>query len=645
MSETKLRTKRPSFETGDLPELLANSAIHRKYKLGKVLHRDFAGTLYTVSQSMPGDRDMAVKVLNAGYALITDAVAAVEHPRICRIRNTIIERDTIQAVVHEKPAGRSLTAHLKAVGPLPPGEAVIATLQLLSAIHAVHWGGAVVGNLHADSVFLSRDKQNNLEIQLANLGIGCTKDNLREEDYLAPEQIMGGKIASLRSDIWAAGAILYQMLSSRRPFVGENRYAVAGEILLQEVSFDGEAAKIPDTLKAVIRRAMEKDDKLRYETTSEMIAALMPLQESYNEPMSEAVAAVIRDSIPPEGTGEHQRPTRSNTSKLKAIPTVRISHTPNSPPAGMGTKKDTATNVTGRKRPVMQTKLGMPAISIPAKHIPLKSKEDTSTFVRPKSEPPLDLSAYAERKARASASRPPAPTDEVSKETVLEIEKPKIAPKKAGEVGIPKVIKAVIAGASPAQKKIAAAGIAGFITVLILIAAFSGDAPKKAAPTPKPTSPVAAAKKVTASAAAPLPAKPSAPPAAAPKKTDVAGETSLRAAAETAEAAEKPVEAVKILLRGMLPNNAVVRVDGTEVASLPIFTEKGDTPVTITVEAAGYKTFSAEVVPVKNRSIKLSMKKETADANDSGKPAKRRKAGSKKKPKSGKDLAANPFGG
>jgi eukaryotic-like serine/threonine-protein kinase len=228
--DEKTDTNKPRPEH-ELPLRLRNSAIHRKYSLKEVISSDFAGILYATAKRS-GGKAIAVKVLNEGYALVSNSVGNIEHSRICQILHTIIERETIQAVVLEKPDGAPLSSMIREQGALEPGQVVSAGLQLLSALHAVHWNDASVGNLHSDSIFLSRDRQGNLDLQLTNLGIGCIQDKLRETDYLAPEQIMGGKSGGKTADIWAAGVILYEMLVGIRPFRGENRYAVAGEILL-----------------------------------------------------------------------------------------------------------------------------------------------------------------------------------------------------------------------------------------------------------------------------------------------------------------------------------------------------------------------------------------------------------------------------
>ncbi len=634
MLEKKPQLKVQNTGKDALPEVLANSAIHRKYHLGAVLNRDFAGTLYSVAHMVQEGREMAVKVLSPGYASSGNTLGSIDHSRICKIRNIIIERDTIRAVVHEKPLGKSLTAHIKASGPLPPGEAVLAALQLLSAVHAVHWHGAVVGNLHADSVFLSRDKGGNLEVQLANLGVVCTDDTIREQDYLAPEQIMGGASATVRSDIWAAGAILYEMLMGRRPFVGENRYETAGEILLQELRFKGHNPKIPESLLDVVRRAMDKDERNRYDAVSDMVADLMPFQTDFNEPMSDAAKTAIHDSVPPskkDDAGQVARKVKPRPG-ARAIPTVRISHTPSYPPAKASTAKENNVETAERVRPVMKTQLGMPAISLPPKRIPLKTKEDTSTFVTPRPEPPLDLSAYTARKKRGDATETPSSPAHVRSD--------EIAPPTTAFLAVASrfnVVRNAASGlltfvvtkaktASAREKKIALAAGCALIALIAVTLVFSGGEDEKPSARPSKTSIATVA--------------PKAPDVPAPASTQETAES--QSTRESTAVAAQEVSKVEITIKGRLPKRAVIQAGGAEMDGRKFSVEAGEAPVEILVTADGYEDFVTEIVPSKPQTLKVTMHRLRGKSLRSYKA---RRAKSQKKEKSDKGLASNPFGG
>ena len=646
------KTVGPSSKTtsGALPPLLRNSAIHRKYGLTTVISEDFAGTLYATAKRA-ANKEVSVKVLKAGYALTSNTLGNIEHSRICQVLHTIIERDKIQAVVFEKPEGRPLSQMIRESGPLPPGQVVSAGLQLLSAIHAVHWNDAYIGNLHADSIFLSRDNRGNLELQLTNLGIGCIQDKLRETDYLAPEQIMGGKGGSKRSDLWAVGIILYEMLFGTRPFKGENRYAVAGEILLQEPDFSPTPKDVPEDLIELIRKAIRKEEGHRFTDAAQMVEELLPFQSEFNEPMSPAAQKAIRDSKPPTDSTSTAAKTAARTSavtpKARIIPTVRISHTPSDPP--------------DRRKPLhsnsgKRTKLGMPAISLPAKHIPLKSSDDTASFAAKDSNAAANAVSSTETSAeKKTDSKIPAilsniqPGKAVSDRAISAVSRsitgaratlatagekitggfPKLlanAPKpsevKSGFLNLPLKLKALVLGS------------AALFVILLIVMLFVGDEKK-------PTTEVSA-KAMAQTISKEIEAHDALLDSAAQIAAEADAETTKTDVADPIPAGKK----VTISLNGKLPKRSRIRIDGKTVAP-PITIDASRTPLTLTVSARGYETFSETITPLSDTTIDVELPR---TINVRRRPNKGRKTPQTKKQKSGKSaksgdsLAKNPFG-
>jgi serine/threonine protein kinase len=648
--------------TGELPSFLRNSAIHRKYSLTSVIAEDFAGTLYATGKKA-GGKAVAVKVLKKGYALISNTLGNIEHSRICQVLHTIIEHDKIQAVVFEKPVGIPLSQMIQKSGTLSPGQTVSAALQLLSAIHAVHWNDAYVGNLHSDSIFLSRDAQGNLELQLINLGIGCIQDKLRETDYLAPEQIMGGKGGGPGSDIWAVGAIMYEMLFGSRPFKGENRYAVAGEILLQELNFSEKPKNVPDDLIVFIQKALEKDESRRYADVAQMVAELMPFQSEFNEPMSMSTKSAIRDSMPPSISQRESQvaktaaKTSATTPKARVIPTVRISHTPSAPPSGIVGSRESGFGRSGK-----QTKLGMPAISLPAKRIPLKHKEDTGKFSAVK---PSGLSSSSQRSGlpRKAAGEFPIPKEIASATagkpatssglSVVTKTYTGIKSSLAGASawiagGVPKLLanspkpselKAGFLSLSTNLKALVLGSGALFLTLLtLLIVVIVGrqgvhaEEESAASLSKRDTQAITVYHGQLATVS--------------PSQTAAADDA---ASSSTASIAIPKGKKVTIFIEGDLPNRAQVKVDDNP-AKLPIVIDASRTPVSITITARGYAPFSQTITPIEDTTIQVEMEKlwKGRRGGNTGKPGGHRankKSKTKKPAKTGDDLASNPFGG
>ena len=621
-----------------LPLRLKNSAIHRKYNLQEAVNTDFAGTLYSTAKKT-GGKDVAVKVLKEGYALLSNTLGNIEHSRICQILHTIIERETIQAVVLEKPEGISLSEMIRQNGALPAGQVVSAGLQLLSALHAVHWTDASVGNLHSDSIFLSRDAQGNLELQLTNLGIGCVQDKLRETDYLAPEQIMGGKGGGQSSDIWAVGAILFEMLTGRRAFKGENRYAVAGEILLQEPDFSLMPENIPDDLIAIIKQSLDKDESKRFPNVAEMVSVLLPFQSEFNEPMSSAAQTAIRTSYPPEN-GERRISTAAKTAaktaepvpKAKVIPTVRISHTPSDPPTEMGKKTGNILR-DDPHRIGKQTKMGMPAIALPAKRIPLKSSDDTATFRHQNRTPngavrKISNSAVAEVVpptaqgvlGRGTAGRALSVITKTvtGVRSTLSVTITETIPKFFANRPKPTEIKKRLS-TLPMKAKVGV-GVTVLLVVLLPILFGGSESPASKEVTAKRLS--ASVEAAYMAATAEYRQRLAAVPPIAPPEVVLPS---------------VPDKKVTIRFSRRIPARWRVRLNGQVQRRLPIVMNATDVPVAISISARGYETFSQVVVPLDDTTIKVEMVRETKES---------RRGRAKKASQKGKkeNLASNPFG-
>lgn len=630
-----------------LPLRLKNSAIHRKYNLQKEINTDFAGTLYSTAKRV-GGKDISVKVLKEGYALLSNTLGNIEHSRICQILHTIIERETIQAVVLEKPEGTPLSEMVLKNGALPAGQVVSAGLQLLSALHAVHWTDASVGNLHSDSIFLSRDRQGNLELQLTNLGIGCVHDKLRETDYLAPEQIMGGKSTGQAADIWAVGAILYEMLTGRRAFKGENRYAVAGEILLQDPDFSLVPESVPDDLVAIIRRALDKDESKRFSNVAEMVSELLPFQSEFNEPMSPAAQTAIRKSYPPDSDDMEKRTssaakTATKTSepvpKAKVIPTVRISHTPSYPPSEMGKKTGNLLR-DDPHRVGKQTKMGMPAIALPAKRIPLKSSDDTASFGHQSRSPNGAIRRDAQKNGEI-----------VQSSSVIK-----------GALGQGTAGRAL----SVITKTVAGIRATISITITKTIPKLMANPPKVAEIKSRIMTLPLKTKVGVVLVLCLLVSLPIVFSNGSDKREETLSEVTAESLSKSAKAAymeataeyhgrlaeQKPLEIpdiefpkvpkgkkVTIDFSRKIPNRWRVKLNGNTQKRLPIVMDATDVPVSISISARGYETFSQVVVPLKDITIKVEMTREIKNNRKSW-PGK----ASQKDKKIKKNLASNPFG-
>ena len=239
-------------------------------------------------------RDVAIKLLNPGsirsaiarHRVRNEALALsrLSHPNI----ETIFEFDTqddCDFLVVELILGASLD-ELLSRGPLPRTLAVSLTMQLLRGLAAAHEKGIIHRDLKPSNLRLTQDSF----LKILDFGLAHVRDqeepethNLTTEThstvfsgtlaYMSPEQLRGTRLDP-RSDIYAAGLVLYQMCTGRVPFT-ESGALLIDAVLNRPIPPPRKVKRdIPVELEAVILKALQKDPKRRYQSAREMLRDL-----------------------------------------------------------------------------------------------------------------------------------------------------------------------------------------------------------------------------------------------------------------------------------------------------------------------------------------------------------------------------------
>jgi TolB-like protein len=205
--------------------------------------------------------------------------AAVSHPHICQLFE-IGEHQGEPFLAMELLAGQSLGDRL-AEGPLPPAEAIATAIAVLSALDALHRRGIVHRDLKPSNVFLTAHGVKLLDFGLARpVDTGLLETTvltlpgvlLGTPRYMAPEQARGLEVDA-RTDLFAIGALLFEMLSGRPAFNGRSAIEALHAVLHdQPPALVGSLAVI-DTDR-VIQRALMKDPSERYQSAEDMARAL-----------------------------------------------------------------------------------------------------------------------------------------------------------------------------------------------------------------------------------------------------------------------------------------------------------------------------------------------------------------------------------
>jgi serine/threonine-protein kinase len=215
------------------------------------------------------NRIVAVKRLkgehNARFEQEARAIAALNHPHICQIHD--IGPDYL---VLEYIEGAPIR------GPHPPQETVRLAIQIAIALDAAHRKGVVHRDLKPANIMVTTEGS----VKLLDFGLAkqvTDSDETRTIEgtvmgtaaYMAPEQAEG-KPLDARSDVFSFGAVLYELLSGRRAFTGENSISTMAAILHKEPK----ALEAPPALQQIVKRCLAKQPANRFQTMAELKAAL-----------------------------------------------------------------------------------------------------------------------------------------------------------------------------------------------------------------------------------------------------------------------------------------------------------------------------------------------------------------------------------
>ena len=241
-------------------------------------------------------RDVAIKVLSPQLAATEEArgrferealsVAKLSNPNILSIYE-FGEHEGMAYVVTELVDGETLRARLEA-GALPQRKAVAYALQIARGIGAAHARGLVHRDLKPENVMITRDDQVKiLDFGLAKPVEPAAGDETRVASiatsagmvlgtfgYMAPEQVRGLAVDH-RADIFAFGAVLYEMLSGERAFKGETAADTMTAILTKEPpDLDTARLAISPAIERIVRRCLEKSPDLRFQSATDLAFAL-----------------------------------------------------------------------------------------------------------------------------------------------------------------------------------------------------------------------------------------------------------------------------------------------------------------------------------------------------------------------------------
>ena len=260
------------------------------------------GEVYRAKDTRLG-RDVALKILPESFAREPDrlrrfeqearAVAALNHPNILAIHD-IGQHNEVPFLVSELLEGESLRASLDR-GPLSQRKTVEYGVQIAHGLAAAHEKGIVHRDLKPENIFVTKDGRIKiLDFGLAKLaqlaGAGAEDVTLGSHtaagvvmgtaSYMAPEQVRGDG-SDARTDIFAFGAVLYEMLSGVRAFRRDTAAETMTAVLRDDPPEISTLIRmVSPTLERIIRRCLEKSPEQRFQSARDLSFALSALSGS-----------------------------------------------------------------------------------------------------------------------------------------------------------------------------------------------------------------------------------------------------------------------------------------------------------------------------------------------------------------------------
>jgi serine/threonine-protein kinase len=241
------------------------------------------------------------------------AAAKVQSEHVVRVHDVAALDDGTPYIVMEYLEGSELALLLEN-GPLPLREAVKYAIQMCNALAETHAAGIIHGDLKPENIYVVRAADGSGRIKLLDFGISNTgpqqKSNaiMGTPAYMAPEQFERGTIDE-RTDIYALGAVLYEMLSGKPPFEADTPELIARRVFTEKPPPLGWVG-VPPNLEQVVLRCLARGRDDRFQTAVELAYAL----EEVVQPESAAMRL--------ERSSSQRIPIRHNTASQRLIPTV-----------------------------------------------------------------------------------------------------------------------------------------------------------------------------------------------------------------------------------------------------------------------------------------------------------------------------------
>jgi tetratricopeptide (TPR) repeat protein len=281
-------TRTIEFATRSLEK---GTIIAEKYRIVEKLGEGGMGIVYK-ALDLTLNRDVALKFLPPEYTRDKDAqerfvreakaASALDHSNICTIHEINKTEDEQVFIVMAFYEGLSLKGRIKR-GPMKQRDVVDIALQVARGISAAHKKGIIHRDIKPTNIMITAEGAAKiLDFGIAKLsgqeGLTRPLSTVGTVSYMSPEQARGETV-DIRTDVWSLGIVMYEMITGRLPFKGDNTQAILYNVMNEEPrSVKDVRSEIPPELDHIIQKALAKDPKKRFSSGRELAVELEDLK-------------------------------------------------------------------------------------------------------------------------------------------------------------------------------------------------------------------------------------------------------------------------------------------------------------------------------------------------------------------------------
>ncbi|RME60965.1 MAG: response regulator [Candidatus Dadabacteria bacterium] len=297
---------------------MTQGTIAGKYKILEKIGAGGTGTVYKVLHLDLGV-EYALKVLNRELSLDStfidqfkqeaEALRQFSHPNTPQLRDFGRTGEGDYYITMDLGEGRNLSDIIAEDGPSPVSLSLEIIIQVLDVVQAAHNFGIVHRDIKSSNVLIREDVYGRPErVLLLDFGTALLREHLERKEvskkgeescigtpaYMSPEQAAGEHIIDWRSDIYSCGVVLYEILTGRLPFEGEDLVETLVMQVMKPAPPLSSAGEFPEYLERIVRKALEKKPGDRYQSAEEFKQDCIEVLKRISAVSSKDLSKVIR---------------------------------------------------------------------------------------------------------------------------------------------------------------------------------------------------------------------------------------------------------------------------------------------------------------------------------------------------------------